>query len=142
MAAPFLDSLSLKPWLSSEQIEQVIAGGENYGGARVLHYKWVKNLYDECVAANVRFCFIETGTNFYKDGKTYHMPDKRLQSRMAYKSGLQYAGNAINWRLYKPQTTLFADNSNWYEPHWSENCRECGSRLICNGCTECGLCRQ
>lgn len=58
----------------------MIAGGENYDGSRPLMYEWVKSLYDECVAADVTFCFIETGTNFIKDGKTYYMPDKGLKA--------------------------------------------------------------
>ncbi|MBP5698061.1 MAG: DUF5131 family protein, partial [Alphaproteobacteria bacterium] len=32
MTAPFIGSITLKPWLVSGQIEQVIAGGENYDG--------------------------------------------------------------------------------------------------------------
>lgn len=48
---------------------------------------WVTSLRAECVAHNITFCFIETGTVFIKDGKRYHMPKKLLQSEMAYKSG-------------------------------------------------------
>ena len=36
------------------------------------------------------FCFIETGTNFIKDGRLYRLPDKRVQSEMAYKSGVSF----------------------------------------------------
>ena len=139
MTAPFIGEISLAKWLQTGQIEQVIAGGENYDGARVLKYEWVKKLYDECVAAKTMFCFIETGTMFEKDGKIYKMPDKRLQSEMAYKSGLQFAGKPIEWNLYKPQGNLF-DNDGWYQKHWRKPCDNCGSRLICNGCSDCGLC--
>lgn len=27
-----------------------------------------------------------------------------------------------------------------YKPQYRENCKECGSRLICNGCSNCGKC--
>lgn len=138
MTAPFIGPITLKKYLASGQIEQVVAGGENYDGARPLRYTWVKNLYDECVQANVTFCFIETGTVFEKDGKTYRLPSKRLQSQMAFKSGLQFEGKPTVWELTPPQKGLFCTGR--YEKQWSENCRECGSRLICNGCTFCGQC--
>ncbi len=139
MTAPFIGAVCLKEWLEAGQIEQVVAGGENYDGSRVLKYEWVKNLYEECKAAGVMFCFIETGTNFEKDGKVYHLPSKKLQSEMAYKSGLQYEGKEINFHLYKPQSALF-DEDGWYQKHYRERCMTCASKMICNGCSDCGLC--
>lgn len=53
---------------------------------------------------------METGTNFIKDGKTYHMPSKRTQSIMAYKSGLQFSGKPIDFKLSScEQAGLFDD---------------------------------
>lgn len=140
MAAPFIGPVSLEKYLAAGQIEQVIAGGENYDGSRPLDYAWVKKLCDECAAADVTFCFIETGTNFIKDGKTYHMPDKSLQSRMAYKSGLQHQGRPMHFKLEKVQPGLFGEEDIYQKYFW-EKCETCGSRLICNGCSKCGLCR-
>ena len=144
MAAPFIGPVCLKDYLPEGQIEQVIAGGENYDGARPLHYEWVKNLYDECLAADVTFCFIETGTNFVKDGKTWHIPDKRRQSYAAHKSGLQHQGRPINFKLNRPeQFSLFAEESeNVYHKFFRPQCQTCGSRLICNGCSNCGQCEK
>lgn len=139
MAAPFIGPVSIAKYLSLGQIEQVIAGGENYDGSRPLDYAWVKALYDECRAADVTFCFIETGTNFVKDGKTYRMPDKGLQSRMAYKSGLQHRGRPIDFKLESPQPELFGE-TDVYEKYFGDRCQTCGSRLICNGCSKCGRC--
>lgn len=140
MVAPFIGPVSIKDYLPAGQIEQVIAGGENYDGSRPLKYEWVKTLYDECVTADVTFCFIETGTNFVKDGKTYHMPDKGLQSRMAHKSGLQYQGRPIDFKLQPAaQSSLFDDNE-IYQKFFLPRCETCGSRLICNGCSGCGQC--
>ena len=99
MAAPFIGPVSIKDYLPAGQIEQVIAGGENYDGSRPLHYEWVKSLYDECVSADITFCFIETGTTFVKGGKTYRLPDKYKQSCQAFKSGLQYQGRPIRFKL-------------------------------------------
>lgn len=139
MAAPFIGPVSIAAYLSAGQIEQVIAGGENYDGARPLRYEWVKKLYDECRAADVTFAFIETGTVFVKDGKTYRLPDKRLQSEQAYRSGLQHRGRRIDFKLTKTgQTELFGENL--YRPFFKPRCDICGSRLICNGCGSCGSC--
>ena len=138
--APFIAPVSVKKYLSSQQIEQVVAGGENYDGMRPLDYAWVKNLYDECVEANVTFCFMETGTNFIKDGKTYRLPSKQLQSVMAYKSGLQFLGKPSNFKL-KPleQADLF-NHDNLYVKFFAKRCQTCGYKILCNGCSKCGNC--
>lgn len=41
MCAPFIGEVSIKKYLPSGQIEQVICDGENYVGARFCHYEWV-----------------------------------------------------------------------------------------------------
>ena len=76
---------------------------------------------------------------FIKDGKRYHLPSKQLQSRMAYKSGMNFQGSPIrfdlvdDWGYPIPQEDL-------YVPHFRANCETCGSKLICNGCSDCGKC--
>ena len=141
MVAPFIGPVSIAPYLQKGIIEQVVAGGENYDGSRPLCYEWVKKLFDECVAADVTFCFMETGTYFIKDGKTYHIPDKRRQSEQAYKSGLQYQGKKQNFKLKFPGADdLFGTPVPKFQKFFSENCTSCGSKLICNGCSKCGKC--
>ena len=101
----------------------------------------MKRLYDDCVATGVRFCFIEIGSCFEKDGKFYRIADKRQQSVMAYKSGLQYEGRKTEFKLCHPEgNTLFGGEDITYEKQWHARCFDCGSRLICNGCANCGLC--
>ncbi len=109
MVAPFIGEIQIVSYLKQNQIEQVTAGGENYDGARPLYYEWVKNLYDECVQSNVTFNFFETGTRFVKDGKLYEIKDKKLRREMAYKSGLNYIGKKIDFKLQMPplQMELF-----------------------------------
>ena len=144
MCAPLIGEISIKKYLKDQKIEQVICGGENYDGARVCKYDWVRKIYEECVEENVRFCFIETGTNFEKDGKIYKIKNKTEQSRQAYKSGLQFEGKELNFKLKEniKKYNLFADlqNTDMYERKFYEWCEECGSRLICNGCVRCGKC--
>jgi hypothetical protein len=140
MCAPFIGPVSVGKYLEEGQIEQVICGGENYDGARPCNFDWVKRLRAECVEHNITFCFIETGTNFIKDGKRYYMPKKQVQSEMAYKSGMNFVGKPIKWHL----TNLLGieiPKQELYEPHYRENCKMCGSRLICNGCSDCGRCK-
>lgn len=81
----------------------------------------------------------ETGTVFIKDGKRYHMPKKQVQSEMAYKSGMQYKGKPIVWKL-TDRFGVEIPKEDLYVPQFRENCQHCGSRLICNGCSACGKC--
>lgn len=141
MCAPFIGPVTLAPALATGQIEQVLCGGENYDGARPCHFEWVQALYAECVAADVTFNFIETGTVFVKDGKTYRLPSKRLQSRMAYKSGLNHRGRPLAFDLRDPLGWPI-DEASRYKPRYGTHCSECASRLTCNGCADCGQCER
>lgn len=141
MCAPFIGAVSIEKYLGDGVIEQVICGGENYDGARPCNFDWVKSLQAECVAHNITFCFIETGTVFIKDGKRYHIPKKQIQSEMAYKSGMNYEGKPIDWKLTDSIGRLIP-KENLYVPHYRNNCAHCGSRLICNGCSDCGKCNE
>lgn len=139
MCAPLLSEVRLKKYLATGQIEQVICGGENYDGTRPCNFDWIKLLQQECIAANITFCFIETGTNFIKDGKTYYLQKKALQSSMAFKSQMNFIGKKIVFDLCDlygkiPEEYL-------YSPHYRLNCDSCSSKLICNGCCNCGKCK-
>lgn len=139
MCAPLIGPVDLERYLDSGQLEQVIAGGENYGGSRICDFDWIRSLRAQCEAVEVRFCFIETGACFVKDGKVFKMPSKRLQSEMAWKSGMTYSGKQLHFKLRNPLgSSLF--NEREYVPCFREWCERCGSRLICNGCTGCGKC--
>nr|WP_238988827.1 hypothetical protein [Calorimonas adulescens] len=95
----------------------------------------------ECEAYNVTFCFIETGTHFIKDGKHYHIPKKIVQSRMAYKSGMNYQGKPMEFKLTDGWGYPIPAE-NLYVSHYRQNCPTCGSKLICNGCSDCGRCKE
>lgn len=139
MCAPFIGPVSVGKYLDSGQIEQVVCGGENYDGSRPCDFDWVKGLRQECAERNITFCFIETGTVFIKDGKRYVLPKKQIQSEMAFKSGMNFIGKPIEWRL----TDRFGNpipDSELYAPHYGASCAKCGSRPICNGCSDCGKC--
>ncbi len=140
MCAPFIGRVSIDKYLDSGQIEQVIVGGENYDGARPCDFDWVKELHDSCVKRNITFCFMETGSVFIKDGKTYKIPSKDVQSKMAFKSGMNYKGKKIEFKLYDEFLNELKLEE-LYKPYFGYKCRECGSKIICNGCSKCGKCK-
>ena len=137
--APLLGPVSIAAYLDSGQIEQVACGGENYGGSRSCDYDWVKTLRDECVAHDVTFCFMETGTTFVKHGKTYTIRSKRLQNEQAFKSGMSYQGKAMQFEL-KDSLGLPIPPEDLYVPHFVQKCTRCSFRMLCNGCSDCGAC--
>jgi len=51
----------------------------------------------------------------------------------AQMKAIEQAGNAHGLPYPIPQEEL-------YVPHFRANCETCGSRLICNGCSNCGKC--
>ena len=140
MCAPFIGPITIEKYLVEGQLEQVIVGGENYDGARACHFDWVKSLQKECVNHNVKFCFIETGTQFVKDGKTYILKSKDLQAKMAYKSKMNFEGKKIEWRLYDEFLNPL-NKEEVYQPFFWQKCEECGSKPTCNACSKCGKCK-
>lgn len=80
------------------QIEQVIAAAKLRRRASV-RLRLGALAHRQCANQNVTFCFIETGTNFIKDGRRYFLPNKRVQSEMAYKSGISYQGKPMKFKL-------------------------------------------
>ena len=141
MTAPYIGRVSLEEYLPEGQIEEVICGGENYSGARVCEYDWVRSLYEECVKYDVTFCFIETGNRFSKDGRIYTIKSKRIQSKMAFLSGLRHKGRDVGY-VFRDTLGLPVPEENLYKPVFKPHCDTCGSRLICNGCSFCGKCEM
>lgn len=59
---------------------------------------------------------------------------------MAFKSGLNYPGKEIKFKLYDEFLNELGEDE-LYEPFWNNKCLTCGSKLICNGCYKCGKCK-
>lgn len=138
MTAPLIGPVEIERYLAMGQIEQVICGGENYDGARPCHFDWVQSLHRQCRAHDVTFSFIETGTNFVKDGRRYFMPNKRVQSEMAYKSGMSFQGKPMRFLLEDEYGEIPPERL--YKPYFGPQCKNCGGRLTCNGCAKCARC--
>jgi len=139
VCAPLIGPVEISKYLNSGQIEQVSCGGENYDGNRPCDFDWVKSLRKQCEKNNITFCFMETGTNFIKDGKAYHLPKKQLQSEMALKSKMNYIGKSIDFKLINYYGEELSSQE-LYKPTFKENCNKCSSKIICNGCSNCGKC--
>ena len=140
MAAPYIGPIDADRYLASGLIEEVLCGGENYDGARPCNYEWVKLLSNQCEHHDVTFNFIESGTVFVKDGKTYRIPNKHIQSQQAYLSGLSYEGRKVPRHLYIPENSLFGSEVIHQKPKYRIHCKNCGNRMTCNGCSNCGAC--
>ena len=138
MCAPFIGQVSIRKFLETGQIEQVLCDGENYDGARPCHYEWVKLLRQECVDNNVTFVFCGTGRRFVKDGRLYKL-EGNIQSRQARKSGMSFRGKPMHFDLYDSLGYPVRDEDR-YRPVFRERCETCGMQMCCNGCSNCGKC--
>ena len=141
MCAPYIGPVTIEKYLSVGQIEQVLCDGENYNGSRPCHYEWVKSLRDECVKYDVTFTFCGTGRRFVKDGKMYRIEGNGLQSEQAYRSGLNYEGKPMVFRLTDEWGYPLREDD-LYIPYYGERCQTCGMRQTCNGCSRCGKCQN
>lgn len=82
---PMLEQMNIEKYLQSHLIEHVTCGGESGENARECHYEWILNMREQCRKYHVPFYFKQTGANFVKEGKTYHIPRKEqlTQARKA-----------------------------------------------------------
>ncbi len=140
MCAPLIGRVSIRKYLETGQIEQVLCDGENYSGARTCHYDWVRLLHDECVDNNVTFVFCGTGRQFVKDGRLYKL-EGGIQSQQARKSGLSFQGKPIHFDLYDSWGYPISEEDR-YKPVFRERCDYCGMQMTCNGCSDCGRCKE
>ena len=137
--APLLGPITAARYLDSGQIEQVACGGENYGGSRPCDFDWVKALREECVSRDIKFCFMETGTVFIKDGVKYRINSKQAQNLQAFRSGMSYQGKALHFDLFDSSGNPISEEA-LYKPHFRKKCEECSFQMLCNGCSDCGAC--
>ncbi len=138
MCAPLIGPVSIADYLKFGQIEQVLCDGENYGGARICQYEWVKHLSEECSLLDITFVFCGTGRRFMKDGKLYKIEKQGIQSEQAYRSGLSHVGKPMTFKLYDEWGSEINETAD--KRFFLGKCQSCGMKLICNGCSKCGKC--
>ena len=139
--APLLGPVSIGKYLESGQIEQVACGGENYSGSRPCDFDWVRALREECVSKDITFCFMETGTNFIRDGISYRIRSKEMQNIQAHRSGMTFKGKEICFNLVDANGIPIPDEK-LYVPHFRKKCHTCSFKVLCNGCSDCGACES
>ena len=81
---PLLGPIDFRGRLGS-WCEQVSVGGDSGMDARLCDYSWVLGIRQQCLACQVAFHFKQTGANFRKDGRIYHIArkDQHEQARRA-----------------------------------------------------------
>lgn len=82
-----IEGIDIEKYL--DNIELVVVGGESDFNARPLDYKWVLDIWEQCVRKNVSFEFRQCGTYFIKDDKKYKLQTKDLCSQ-AKKAGINF----------------------------------------------------
>lgn len=89
---PMLEQVSLAHFFEQypDQIEVVTCGGESGPDARLCDYAWVMDLMLECVKYDVKFHFMQTGTNFRKGSRFYLIPNHGDQLSQASKAKIDY----------------------------------------------------
>jgi hypothetical protein len=121
MCAPLLSEIHIEQYLAEGFIMNVNCGGENYGGSRPCHYEWVASLSKQCTATRTKFTFIETGSNFIKDGVKISTGSNKTQQSI-YARSLEL--NVLE------EGTLYAPI---FQPRYKEQCKKCGNQPICMG---------
>lgn len=88
---PMLQKINIRKYLREygNIIESVSCGGESGPDARPCDYAWVLDTMLQCVEYNVSFFFHQTGANFIKAGKQYHI-DRKDQHLQAAKAGIDF----------------------------------------------------
>ena len=93
---PLLGPIDLRNILDKygDQLEMVTAGGESGPGARLCDYAWVMDIMLQCAEYDVPFHFHQTGENFRKGGRIYHIAreDQESQARLA---GIDYPDKTL-----------------------------------------------
>ncbi|KDE66293.1 hypothetical protein FUSO4_04900 [Fusobacterium necrophorum DJ-1] len=63
----------------------------------------------KCSESNVTFVFCGTGRRFVKDNRLYKIEKNFLQSQQAFKSGLNFQGKPIEFKLYDKWGRIVSD---------------------------------
>lgn len=85
---PLLSDIKLDSFLDPS-IKQVIVGGESGNNARTCNYDWVLHIRQQCIDHGVPFRFKQTGANFLKDAKLYHIK-RQFQHSQARKAAIDF----------------------------------------------------
>ena len=85
---PMLERIDMSRYI--DRIDAVSVGGESGEDARILDFKWVKEIREQCKKAQVRFSFHQTGARILVNGKLYEIPRNHQHSQAAKAFRNQY----------------------------------------------------
>lgn len=92
ICAPILEPIDIAGYLDGS-IYEVAVSGESGNAARNCDYDWVLSIREQCIMADVSFCFHQTGANFIKGGRLYRI--KRMhQIPQAHKACINYISSS------------------------------------------------
>lgn len=85
MIEPMLEYVDISKYL--DKIDAVSVGGESGEDARILDFRWVKQIHEICKKASIEFNFHQTGAKLLVDNKLYDIPRKfqHSQAKKAFK---------------------------------------------------------
>lgn len=88
---PMLEAIDISEYLRkyTGTIARVSCGGESGEDARICDYGWVLNTMTQCVRYGVPFEFRQTGANFKKGNRIYHI-ERNEQQRQAKLAGIDF----------------------------------------------------
>jgi protein gp37 len=86
--APMLEQMDIEQYLGPH-IDEVVCEGESGPEVRPLNYEWVLDIREQCIRKNVNFTFRQTGSEFIKDGKKFHI-QKRYQHSQARTANIDF----------------------------------------------------
>ena len=109
-------------------------------GQDLCHYPWDWDLRQRFRLPILLACQPSTKASWQLFLLGAWMPNKQLQSKQAYLSGLSFQRKPINYKLRLPEGNLFGQEIQKPKPFFREHCQTCGSRMCCNGCSNCGAC--
>jgi protein gp37 len=80
---PLLERVDLRKYRVGS--DELVVGGESGPEARPCDYAWVLDLREQAQEKGINFTFKQTGANFIKDGKVYHL-ERRFHAAQAKKA--------------------------------------------------------
>ena len=86
---PMLEQIEIRSYLATGLIEQVTCGGESGPEARICDYAWILDTMQQCREYDVPFWFKQTGANFKKGNRVYHI-ERKDQMSQAEKARVNY----------------------------------------------------
>ena len=84
-----LSIIVIRSYLATGLIEQVTCGGESGPEARICDYAWILDTMQQCREYDVPFWFKQTGANFKKGNRVYHI-ERKDQMSQAEKARVNY----------------------------------------------------